>query len=56
MAQEVTDVSTEHELLVRCIEEAHEALRIMPDVDPNGPALVWFADHLWEAYSRNRRG
>jgi primosomal protein N'' len=55
MAQEVTDVSAEHELLARCIEEAHETLRIMPGVDENGPALVWFADHLRDAYSRNRQ-
>ena len=52
MAQEVADVGTEHELLVRCIEEAYEALRIIPGVDENGPALVLFADHLWQAHNR----
>jgi hypothetical protein len=55
MAQELSGIDEERELLVRCVEDAYEALRIMPGVDENGPALVWLADHLWQAYSRTHQ-
>jgi hypothetical protein len=45
----MTDTSTierERDLLVQCIGDAYDALRVMPGVDSNGPVLVWFAEHL----------
>lgn len=52
MAVEVHAVDKERELLVKCIEEAYEALRVIPGVDENGPALVWLADRLLQAHRR----
>jgi hypothetical protein len=34
--------------LVRCATDAFEALKMIPDLDPNGPILVWMSDHLLE--------
>jgi hypothetical protein len=51
MAQEQNSFDKERELLVRCIEEAYEALRVIPGLDENGPVLVWLADHLLEAHT-----
>jgi hypothetical protein len=53
MDQELNNVEAERDLLVQCVEEAYEALRVIPGVDENGPALVWFADHLLQARSRH---
>jgi primosomal protein N'' len=53
MDQDMNNVEAERSLLVQCVEEAHESLRLIPGVDENGPALVWFADHLLQAHSRN---
>jgi hypothetical protein len=53
MADQLSGVDDERELLVRCIEDAYESLRLIPGVDESGPALIWMADHLWEAYSRS---
>jgi hypothetical protein len=53
MDQALNNVETERDLLVQCIEEAYESLRVIPGVDENGPALVWFADHLLQAHSRH---
>ncbi|HEX2451870.1 MAG TPA: hypothetical protein VHJ69_12035 [Gemmatimonadales bacterium] len=53
--QDENDLTSERDLLVRCIEVAHEALRLIPDVDENGPALVWFAEHLLQAHQRARQ-
>lgn len=39
-------------MLVRCIEEAYEALHLLPGLDANGHAVVWLADHLLEARRR----
>jgi hypothetical protein len=39
----------ERELLIGCIEDAYEAIRLLPGLDANGPALVWLADHLLDA-------
>lgn len=55
MAQGLKGIDEECDLLVGCIEDAHEALRLMPGVDENGPALIWLADHLWQAYSRSHQ-
>ena len=53
--REENDVTLERDLLVQCIEDAYEALRLIPGVDANGPALVWFADHLRQAHDRARQ-
>jgi hypothetical protein len=53
MDQALNNVEGERDLLVQCIEEAYESLRVIPGVDENGPALVWFADHLFQAHSRH---
>jgi hypothetical protein len=34
--------------LVLCIGDAYEALRVIPGLDANGPALVWLAEHFLE--------
>jgi hypothetical protein len=49
---ELNPFERERELLVTSIEEAYEALRLIPGVDANGPALVWLADHLMQAHMR----
>lgn len=57
MAQEqLAGVEKDREILIRCIEEAHESLRLMAGVDENGPALVWLADQLLQAYRRSGKG
>jgi hypothetical protein len=43
-------VEKERELLARAVGEAYDELRLLPGVDANGPALVWFAEHLVVAY------
>ncbi|MBW0108598.1 hypothetical protein I4I84_07655 [Pseudonocardia sp. KRD-182] len=56
-AEVAAAVERERLLLVRCIEAAHESLRLMPGVDTSGRTLVWFADRLLLAHERatNRR-
>jgi hypothetical protein len=39
----------ERELLITCVEDAYESIRLLPGLDANGPALVWLADHLLDA-------
>ncbi|MCM3920221.1 hypothetical protein ND748_00765 [Frankia sp. AiPs1] len=46
MAAAANTLEDERELLVGCIEDAFEAIRLLPGLDANGPALVWLADHL----------
>jgi hypothetical protein len=46
----------EFEALVHCVTDAYEALRVIPGVDENGPALVWLADHLYETHRRGQTG
>jgi len=53
MAEELKIPDTERDTLVECVAEAHEALRLMPGVDEDGPALVWLADHLLDAHRRS---
>ncbi|HEY0451838.1 hypothetical protein [Actinophytocola sp.] len=43
-------VEEERSLLVRVVGEAYDELRVLPGLDANGPALVWFAEHLLTAY------
>ncbi len=38
--------------LVRCATDAFEALKVIPDIDPNGPILVWLSQHLLEAHQK----
>lgn len=45
----------ERDCLVACVGEAYEALRVLPGVDENGPALVWLAEHLLHVHRRNER-
>lgn len=52
MAQEQNLVEKERDVLVHCIADAYEALRVIPGVDQNGPALVCLADHLLEIRRR----
>jgi hypothetical protein len=54
MAEEGDPVEAERLLLVSCINTAYDSLRVMPGFDANGPALVWFADHLLA--TRHRAG
>jgi hypothetical protein len=47
----VTATSSEtrdRDQLVLCIGDAYEALRVIPGLDANGPALVWLAEHFLE--------
>lgn len=53
MAEELNISQRERDVLIRCIGDAYEALRVLPDVDPNGPALVWLASHLLEIQRHN---
>jgi hypothetical protein len=47
-------VEEERDLLIRCIEDAYESLRILPGLDANGPSLVWFAENLRQAHYKSR--
>jgi hypothetical protein len=56
MADELNITQKERDVLIRCVADAHEQLRLLPDVDENGPALVWLADHLFEAHRHSESG
>jgi hypothetical protein len=53
MVSQSNTVEQERDLLVKCVGEAYEALRLLPGVDANGQALVWFAEHLLTAYRKD---
>ena len=55
MSQDLKLTQTERDVLVQCLADAHEALRLLPGVDGNGPALVWLAEPLLHAHRRNDR-
>jgi hypothetical protein len=55
MAQELKLASKDRDILVQCIADADEALRLVPGVDANGPVLVWLAEHLLHAYRRGEK-
>ena len=40
-----TETERERETLVRCVADAFEALKMIPDMDANGPILVWLSEH-----------
>jgi hypothetical protein len=46
-------VDQERDILIRCITDAYEALRILPGLDANGPSLVWVAENLRQAHIKN---
>ena len=46
MADNRDPLEKERDVLVTCVEEAYEALRLLPGLDANGPAVVWLADQL----------
>ena len=52
MAEDPSSFERERDILIRSIEEAFEALRVIPELDVNGPLLVWLTDHLYQAHSR----
>jgi hypothetical protein len=52
MAEEQGSYEREREVLIRSVEEAYEALRVIPGIDENGPLLVWLTDHLYQAHNR----
>jgi hypothetical protein len=45
-------IEQERLLLVRCVETAHESLRLIPGMDTSGRTLVWFAGRLLLAHDR----
>jgi hypothetical protein len=47
-----TSTAQGRDLVVRCIGEAYEALRVIPGVNANGPALVWVAEQFLQVYRR----
>ena len=47
--------SKERDLVVKCIDEAYEALHLIPRVDENGPVLVWLADQFVQIQRRADR-
>lgn len=53
MSVQPGDQDKERDLLVRCVGEAYEVLDLIPGVNPNGPALVWVAEHLRELRQAN---
>jgi hypothetical protein len=46
MADKTDPVEKERDVLITCVEEAYEALRLLPGMNANGPAVVWRADQL----------
>jgi hypothetical protein len=53
--QELNVVEKERDLLIKCVADAYEALRVLGGVDENGPALVWLADQLLQAHRRSEK-
>jgi hypothetical protein len=52
MADSRDPLEKERDVLVTCVEEAYEALRLLPGLDANGPAVVWLADQLLQIRRR----
>ena len=46
MADKTDPPEKERDVLITCVEEAYEALRLLPGMNANGPAVVWLADQL----------
>lgn len=55
MAEELNLTQKERDILVQCVIDAYEALRIVPGVEPNGPALVWLADHIYQTHTTHEK-
>ena len=52
MADETDPLEKERDVLITCVEEAYEALRLLPGMNANGPVVVWLADQLLEVRRR----
>jgi hypothetical protein len=52
MADNRDPLEKERDVLVTCVEEAYEALRLLPGLDANGSAVVWLADQLLQIRRR----
>jgi hypothetical protein len=52
MDDETDTLERERELLISCVEDAYESLRLIPGLDANGPAVVWLADQLLQVRRR----
>jgi hypothetical protein len=50
MAAQSGTAEQERDLVVKCIGEAYDALRVLPGVDANGPVLVWLAEKFVASY------
>lgn len=50
MAAQPSSAEQERDLLVKCIGEAYDALRVLPGVDANGPVLVWLTEKYLATY------
>ena len=48
----VTETEKERESVVRCAADAFEALKMIPDIDANGPILVWLSDQFLDLHRR----
>jgi hypothetical protein len=49
----VTQEEQERLSLVRCATDAFESLKMIPDLDPNGPILVWMSEHLHQTQRKD---
>jgi hypothetical protein len=38
----------DRDAIVQCKADAYQTLDVIPDVNPNGPSLVWLAEKLLE--------
>jgi hypothetical protein len=45
----------ERDCLIACVGEAYEALRLLPGVEENGPALTWLAEHFLHVHRRSEK-
>lgn len=43
---ELKNTEKDRESLVRCAADAFDALKMIPDIDANGPILVWLAEQF----------
>ena len=46
MADKTDPLEKERDVLITCVEEAYESLRLLRGMNANGPAVVWLADQL----------
>jgi hypothetical protein len=53
MADKTDPLEKERDVLITCVEEAYEALRLLPGMNASGPAVVWLADQLLQVRRRH---